>query len=361
MTHSFPFNKTIDIENLRYASLAGDYLAEQFICGKGRYKVEQSWGPEGLLYLAESAYALCSLFEATGGERYEVAINEILSELSRVQKPSGGWALELGRDGDGLRFSVTDEIREATSKIEDLPPTVAILKVIADYHRLTKNTKYIDIGHKAFAYLLDYWDPDYGSFIEKDNILLSNLRSNPRSYQFFSLIGIHAWRDYDPKKVDIMLPKILYFVQQTFENFDSDTMPLIFGLHAALLSELSSDSYVDAVIKPKVEKHLIGSDTFRLSDPPGAFGHRDGLRGILTNEAHLRSAVGVLLAMKFLDLRTDSFFYRMTPMYEATSSWVKSMFLIDRFYEFQDVLTGKKFGYGSPGQYLPVWWILGKI
>jgi hypothetical protein len=31
------------------------------------------------------------------------------------------------------------------------------------------------------------------------------------------------------------------------------------------------------------------------------------------------------------------------------------------YYEFELLPERKKLGYGSPGQYLPIWWMLGKI
>lgn len=350
----------IDIDKLDDALSAANFLAGKFI-GNGRYIVDESWGPEGLLYLAESAYALFSAYEITKNEHYLKAVKSILNELRNIQKPSGGWALEIGKHGDGIGFKVTDEIRRITAEIEDLPPTVAVLKVISYYSNLSGDDSYIDIGRKAFSYLMGHWDLNYGSFLEKENNELMALRSNPRSYHLFSLIGVHAWRRYASEEVDQILPIIIQFVKDTFESYDSETMPLVYGLHAAVLMEHCDIEYIINTIKPKIDKELIFNETFRIRNHPGAFGHRDGLRGIVKNEAHIRSAVGIAIAMKFYDLYSNTRTYRDTEIYQQISNWIQSMRGDGFYYEFELTDNNKKLGYGSPGQYLPIWWILGKI
>ena len=348
----------VDEDKLDDALRAAKFLADNFI-ETGRYIVDESWGPEGLLYLAESSYALLSVYEIDKDEHYLCAVKSILNELRDIQKPSGGWALELGKDGVG--FKTTDEIRRITAEIEDLPPTVAVLKTIGDYYMLTGDDSYLDMGHKAFGYLMNYWDRSYGSFLEKENNELMALRSNPRSYHLFSLLGIQAWRDHAPEQVDEILPIITAFVKGTFESYDSETMPLVYGLHAALLLQYCDLDYIENVIKPRIDKHLLYNETFKIDKPKGAYGHRDGLRGIVKSEAHIRSAVGIAIAMKFYDLKTNTRTYRNMKVYQDISRWIQSMKGDGFYYEFEVLSDKKKLGYGSPGQYLPIWWILGKI
>ena len=350
----------VDLDKLDDALLAATFLADKFI-ETGRYIVDETWGPEGLLYLAESSYALFSAYEITKDKYYLSAVKSILNELRDIQKPSGGWALEIGKHGNGVGFRITDEIRRITAEIEDLPPTVAMLKTISDYHKLSGDDSYLDMGKKAFSYLMKHWDANYGSFLEKENNELMALRSNPRSYHLFSLIGIHAWQDHATEQIDDILPIILEFVKDTFEGYDAETMPLVYGLHAAILMQHCTPEYTANVIKPRIDRDLIYNETFRIQNLQGAFGHRDGLRGIVTNEAHIRSAVGVVIAMKFYDLKTNTRTYRDTEIYQQISEWIQSMRGDGFYYEFELLDDYKKLGYGSPGQYLPIWWVLGKI
>ena len=54
----------VDEDKLDDALRAAKFLADNFI-ETGRYIVDESWGPEGLLYLAESSYALLSVFNCS--------------------------------------------------------------------------------------------------------------------------------------------------------------------------------------------------------------------------------------------------------------------------------------------------------
>jgi len=352
------FKYRLDEDKLEDSLSAANFLAKNFI-DTGRYSVDETWGPEGLLYLAESSYALHSAYEINKDEIYLRAVKSILDELRRTQKNSGGWALQLGKDGVG--FKTTDEVKKVTAEIEDLPPTVAILKTIADYQKLTGDNSYSDIGNRAFNYLMNHWDSNYGSFLEKENNKLMALRSNPRSYHLFSFMGILAWRDNSSVIVDKILPKLLDFIKSTFESYDDQTMPLVYGLHAANLVQHCSQDYIKNVIKPRIDNHLVYNETFKISNPAGAYGHRDGLRGIVKNEAHMRSAAGIAIAMKFYDLYTNTNTYRTTEIYKNVETWIQNMRGNGFYYEFEQLPQRRKIGYGSPGQYLPIWWILGKI
>jgi hypothetical protein len=352
------FQKMVDEDKLSDALNAANFLAQKFI-PTGRYNVDEAWGPEGLLYLAESSYALHSSYEITKDQIYLNAVRAILDELRRAQKKSGGWALELGKDGVG--FKTSDEIRAITSEIEDLPPTVAVLKTIADYQKLSGDDSYSDMGNRAFNYLMDHWDAEYGSFLEKKNSKLMALRSNPRSYHLFSFIGILAWKEHEPRIVAAILPSLLNFIKSTFESYDDQTMPLVYGLHAANLVQHCSHDYITNVIKPRIDNHLVNNPTFMIHELKGAYGHRDGLRGIVKDEAHMRSAAGIAIAMKFYDLYTNTRTYRDREIYRSVESWIQNMKGNSFYYEFEMLPERKKIGYGSPGQYLPIWWILGKI
>ncbi len=350
------YKDLIDLDKLDDALNTATFLANNFL-ETGRYNVDEAWGPEGILYLAESSYALIRVYEISDDELYIKAVESILEALAGIQKSSGGWALEIGKSGVG--FKVDDEIIRITAEIEDLPPTVAILKTISDYTRVSGDSKYLSMGHKAFSYLMDYYDEEYGSFREKENNELTALRSNPRSYHLFSLIGVESWREHSPEIVDRILPGILDFVKKTFESYDYETMPLVYGLHAATLVQHCSKEYIEEVIKLKIEKDLIYNTRFKIPGLPGGFGHHDGLRGIVTDEAHLRSGAGIIIAMKYYDLHTNSRTYRDTDAYKELSTWVQGMKGDGFYYEFELLPERKKLGYGSPGQYLPIWWILG--
>ncbi len=352
----------LKLDEFGYAVDAAEKMTSIYLRNSGRYLGQESWGPEGSLYLSESAYALLTMYEITREFKFLNAVESILEEISLLQKESGGVGIHLGRYGDGLRFKVTDEVAIATAAIEDVPPTAAILKVVADYERITGSDRFIGIGEKAHAYLVTKWSDNDGCFLEEINPVLQALRSNPRSYQLFSYLGMRAWKSRGDNNSGEITQTLLGYVAKTFESYDGNTMPLVYGLHAAILCEDMPLNYLEGVIKPRIDQHLGPNSKFRISKIKGAYGHRDGQRGIVLDEAHIRSACGAAIAMRFYDIRTESCIYQNTKQYQDIARWLISMHTKqDGFYEFQDVVSMKKYGRGSPGQYLPIWWITGTI
>jgi len=348
----------VDKDRYNDALDAATFLTKYFL-KTGRYKADESWGPEGILYLAESSYALMDAYCISKQDHYLQAVKAILEELKRIQKPNGGWAIDLSESGVG--FKVTDEERRDSAEKVDPPTTSAMLRTIADYYRISGDNSYREMGDRAFDYLKEMWDPEVGTFVEKTHRKLLDLRSNPNAYHLFFLIGVSAWRVNAPDVIDEMYPSLLDFVKRTYEAFDSETMPLIYALHTAILLEHCSKEYITNTIQPKIVQHLVNNDIFRTKDNPGGYGHRDGSRGIVTDEAHMRSSAGIAIALKQYDLITETKTFTKTSFYQDLSGWIDQMKVGDFYYEFELLPERIKKGYGSPGQYLPIWWILGKV
>ncbi|MBU3568171.1 hypothetical protein [Polynucleobacter alcilacus] len=349
-------------KNYNFARDTAMKMADIYLQNSGKYMVNESWGPEGTLYLSESAYALLSIYKLTREQKLLSAVEVILGEIKSLQMDSGGLGIHLGRYGDGLRFKVTNDVAFATSTIEDVPPTIATLKVVADYECITGSNRFLDVGEKAYKYLIRKWSDKDGCFVEETNPVLQSLRSNPRSYQLFSYLGMKAWKDKCVNDSDAIVDRLLSYIVDTFESYDGSTMPLVYGLHAAILCQAMPLSYLKEFIKPRIDEHLGLSSKFRIANIKGAYGHRDGQRGIVLDEAHIRSACGAAIAMRFYDIYTNSCEYQNSEQYQDIAGWIMSMYdKQNGFYEFQDIGSMRRCGRGSPGQYLPIWWMTGMI
>ena len=353
------FKYRVDAERFDDAIETADYLANNFI-KTGRFVAKETWGPEGLFYLAESSWALMDAYLFIQKPLYIEAVESILKALKQLQKNSGGWSLEIGKNG--ICFKISDDERNEICKREDLPPTAAILRTINEYENITGDITYHEMGNMAFSFLLKHWDSTLGTFIENKDDKVMNLRSNPKSYSIFFFWGVNAWNNnsYEIKEKE-MIRKLLATMKDTFESYDNQSMPLTYGLHAAVLMDYCTMDYIKSIIKDKIDNDLVYNKTFKCVDSLGGYGHRDGLRGIVTNEAHMRSVAGIAIAMKKYDLVTNSRTYRDSEQYANISNWIQSMRGKGFYYEFELLNEKKKLGYGSPGQYLPIWWILGKI
>lgn len=352
------FKHRVDEKRYLDAIDAANFLADNFI-KNGRYYVDESWGPEGILYLAESSWALMDCYRIFGIKKHLDGVIAILNEIKSLQKLNGGWSIDLGESG--TRFSITEEQRADSSKYVDPPTTAAFLRTIAEYQVLTGDESYYSIGDKAFRYLIELWDPVERTFVDKTQRKLLGLRSNPSSYHLFFLLGVHAWKQFQPEKLSGIYHTLLSFVKDNYESFDEHTMPLITALHASVLIDHCDMEYIKNVIKPRIDQNLVNNKVFSVPSVPGGYGHRDGLRGIVTTEVHLRSCAGIAISMKQYDLATGTNIYRNSERYKEIESWIDKMKGEGFFYEFEDCTDGKRIGYGSPGQYLPCWWILGKV
>ena len=348
-------SERVDTERFDSAKNSADYIVSHHD-KNGAYFVNESWGPEGEIYRALCVWVLVDMYSLTEKKEYIDTARKILIRFKVTQLNSGGWTISLGRNG--LRFKITENERMDSNNQEDPVIAGAVLKSIVDYSISTGSSEFKSMGDKAYKYLTDIWDDDIGTVNENKNRELTDLRSNSDAYHFLIMQGINAWHESGSEDAGIKFDKILAFVRKTYEAFTEETMPLVIGYHVAILAKYESISYRTDVIKPKLESYL-KSNLFASNKILGGYGHRDGLRGIVTDELHMRSAIGLAYAMKAYDYFSKDDYFTKTYKYKNIVSWIDSMKDDEGYYEFQDSKDGTKYGKGSPGQYLPVHWILG--
>ncbi len=347
--------RRVDVCRFESAQSAADYVVEHHD-ENGTYEVSESWGPEGEIYRAVCVWILVDIYNLTKKDKYINTAKTILTRFAQRQRMSGGWAISLG--SNGLRFKITEVEREDSNRQEDPVIAGAILKSIVDYSKTTGSNEFKAMGDSAYQYIENIWDDDIGTVNENKDRELTDLRSNPDAYHFLILQGINSWHEFGSKDAGIKFDKILSFVRKTYEEFTDETMPLMIGYHVAILSKHGSSAYMCDVIKPMLESYL-ESGLFSSDDITGGYGHRDGLRGIVTDELHMRSAIGLAYAMKSYDYFSKSKYFTETKKYKDILHWIDGMKDATGYYEFQDAKDGIRYGKGSPGQYLPVLWILG--
>ncbi|MCG2587977.1 hypothetical protein [Rhodohalobacter sulfatireducens] len=352
----------VDIDRFEDALDAVDYLVDHHN-SDGEYEVENPWGPEGRLYRGLSAWVILDAYSLTGKKSYlNTAIN-LIEHFKRTELNSGGWAMSLGENGQ--EFQVSDEVREDTALYEDPPVTASLLRTVSLYESIVGDGKYDEIAKGTFEHLNEIWDPEKGSFWEDSDSMLLKLRSNPNSYHLYFLLALAEYRQFQTEDVDKLLPKLIGFVKNTFESYDETAYPLMNANHMTTLMQLSEKLLVDPVyinqeIKPRLDQ-LMSSSVFKIEGYPGAYGHHDGVRGIVTTEAHLRNSCGVALAMKTFDRVMNTKVYTSTERYQDISSFIDSMKAEKGYYEYLKIDKQKRLGHGSPGQFIPCWWIFGKI
>lgn len=331
----------------------GSRMANEYIT-KGDYYPTESWGCEGNIYPPLTGMALLGLYNSSNDRIFLDGVYCIIKSIIAKQLASGAWPLSLGVTGNGMKFKVSDYLMKLTSDSEDLPPTVVSLRLIAEFKDITGDTSFDDSLNKGFEYLQQFWDEENRNFKEMLSGEGLKLRASPSDYNIFTYLCILSLKKVFPvaEKYEAPLYKT---IKKNFEQMSSETYPLLYGMHAALISKIEGPSnYVKTFVKSKLYGELGFDSMFKIENHPGAIGHKDGVRGICIYEGHLRNSVGIAMAMSFYDYYTNSKIFTNSNFYNDLIKWIESMYFESKFYEFLDINSGKKFGFGSSGQYLPI-------
>jgi len=347
---------TVDLERLDDALGACDFFLEH-LTPDASYEVDGRWGPEGESYLIDMSWAVLEAYRISGKQKYLEGARAIFDRFQRSQMPAGGWALKLGPDG--LEFKATEEERRVTWEREDLPLIGSVTHAVAKYQRLTGDDRYNDVVERAVDHLLEFWDPESGSFLEKSDEHFVGMRSAPTSYQAYFLVGLSAWARWRDS-LEPLMPKLVEYIRRNLESFDEYTMPFMRVFHMVLLMKHSALDYVVHEIKPRIDR-LVTSPVFKCAKIIGGYGHRDSYRGIVNTEANIRGSGAIAIAMKFHDLTTGTRTYRDSEAYREVAAWIDSMKAERGYYGYQTEYDGQRKGRGSPAQCIPCWWIFGEF
>lgn len=317
----------------------------------GEYNVQAHWGPEGEIYRALSVWALLAAYRINNLNKYLTTSRAILDRYRRLQLHPGCWALRLG--SNGLRFKVSETQRMQSALDEDPIISGAVLKAINQYQCLSGDDQFSDLANSCMTYMEDAWSMRKGDVLGL-NLNVNKLRSVPESYNFMVLRGLISDENTNP----IILKQVQDAVKRTFLNYDLNTMPLMFGYHALVLTEFLNHDDFNDIIFPNI-LHYINNNPFKSEEYIGGYGHHDGLRGLCFTELHLRSTVGVIMACNAIE-RMSLSNSKVQSVHSDALQWMH--FLKDKtggFFEFYDTETQQRLGKGSVGQYASIFGILG--
>ena len=349
--------EAVDLTRLDDAFAACRFLLDH-LEADGSYEVEDRWGPESNLYLAEIAWVLLEAYRIGCEADMLDGAMRVLDRLQRLQKPSGGWTLGLGPDG--LEFIATEEERRPTWEREDPPVVGAVAYAVAKFQNLTGDDRYREMVERAMIYLLPMWNSEGGYFSEDKDEHLSSLRSSPAAYQAMFLLGLAEWRRWRPD-LEPVVDRLVQFIRAAFESFDEQTMPFMRAYHALLMLRHGGHEYVSSAVRLRIHS-LLNSQTYRCRTIKGGYGHCDGSRGIVTSEANIRGTGAVVVASRFYDLATGSNTFCGKDVYCEAAEWIDGMKNPGGgYFEYQQEDDLKRKGLGSPGQYIPCWWIFGAL
>lgn len=323
---------------------AADYILENQD-NMGEYSAKSHWGPEGNIYKALCCWALCQAYKQTKEAKYLKSARKILRRYEDLQVKKGAWSLSFKKNG--LRFQITEKQRKASEEIVDPIITGAVLKSICLYEKYSHSQEFKTLKESSVNFLVKEWSKRNNNILGS-NSAVNNLRTDPASYNFLVLEGAMLCNQIDNK----MKMELKESVLEVFLGYEEDCMPLMFGYHALVLSNL--DSKNTEKIVNKITKYL-SNNSLASADFKGGYGHKDGLRGLCFNELHTRSTCGIIMACKALQKLSKEKFENHINIYEDALNFLKSMKDNEGgFFEFYDVDMDKKLGKGSVAQYLTI-------
>lgn len=335
----------------------GAKISHEYI-SYGGFFPKEPWGCEGQIYPSLTGVALLELYKVTEDDFFLQGVKAIIESNINKQKSSGGWPLYLGVNANGVKFHISDEITKITSSVEDLPPTVTALRLMAEYQLITQDRSYSKSLEKGFIYLRRFWNKESGTFNEMLTGESLKLRASPKDYHIYAYQCVDSLQKIYPEAEEYVKPLYLA-IKDNFEEMTADTYPLLQGMHAAIIAKTEGASkYVKTVVKEKILEEIAIKSRFLIPSLPGALGHRDGLRGICLDEGHLRNSIGAALAMDFYENATNTDLFSSTELYANIETWIQSMYDDGKYFEYVDVKNGMKYGDGSAGYFLPLFWIL---
>ncbi len=342
------------------AEQVGTRMSQEYIT-VGDYRPAESWGSEGQIYPSLTGISLLNLYKTTGKAIFLDGVKAVIASNQKKRLSSGGWPLRLAAEGDGIKFNVSQELKDLTLTEEDLPSTVAAMRLMAEYILTTGDTELKQYLNQSADFLLKFWNKEEGCFEEMMTNKAIKLRANPKSYMIYAYQCVLSLARLFPKFEQYASP-LYQTVKETFEGFDEYTYPLLHAMHAAIIVQTEPESeYTRTFVKKRIDEQIALKSKFIIKEEPGAFGHYDGLRGFCLTEGHLRNSVGAALIMKIYDDYVDSGSYTQTQLYKEVSRWIENMYSDGKYFEYVDLEDGVKRGEGSGGQYLPIFWILGEF
>ena len=129
-----------------------------------------------------------------------------------------------------------------------------------------------------------------------------------------------------------------------------------------MLIATTGDQHLKSLIRPGIDA-LLTEPKRRFDDSPNDFRHTPA-HTFLTGEDHVdtRGNTAVAIMMKAHDVAAEREVYTDTDLYAYLTGWVDDMMIpTGGWYEGVELGAGKKFGQGSPGHFIPMWWRFGGL
>lgn len=333
----------IDKTRLAHARKTCDFMISR-VWDDGRFHpIEGQW-PESSDYQGECAGTLALAGHILNDNKYVAASRKMFKRFLN-ERVEGLWSVDFWHD-----FPVKEELAAEAYELNRIPEsryTPAILMSLGIYHQVSGDNSVVEPSREAMNLMFERWDFQTGDWLHLTREYVA--------------LAIAAWEHALPEFADRKQPHIDWVID-TFVDHAPEEFPFVTAARTMTLIATTGTQHLESVIRPGIDA-LLAEPKRRFRERPNDFRHTPA-HSYATSGDHVdtRGNTAVAIMMKAHDVAAQRQFYTNTDLYAHLSGWIDCMMIPNGgWYEMDDLETGRKYGQGSPGHLIPMWWIFGGL
>jgi len=278
----------------------------------------------------------------------------VMDRIVRIRLADGLWSLGwCGEVTYPTSKPITRRWREQNTVADPRYSAIALIG-LGRYTRATGDMQYCEAANESMHALFERWD------WTKQTDVLHLTRE-------MVALSVLAWSGKDDTAGPMSWARprvepIVQWVRSTYVSLAAEDFAFQLMFRTQLLLLATSDEadrreLAEHTLIPGLERFL-AAPRWRFPDRPNDFRH------IPDTDDHIntRGNTAVALTLRLIDTALGEPRYTSQPLYQHLTAWIDGQRHPEGgWYEAQDLTTGRKFGRSSPGQYLPLYWIMGGL
>jgi hypothetical protein len=333
----------IDQSRLAHARKTCDFLISR-VWDDGRFHpIEGQW-PESSGYQGECAGTLALAGKVLNDDRYVLASRKMFERFLN-ERVEGLWSVDYWHD-----FPVKEEFPADAydqNKVPESRYTPAILMSLGVYHQVSGDDSVVEPAREAMNLMFERWDYESGDWLHLT--------------KEFVVLAVAAWQHALPE-FSHRKDSLIEWVAETFVDHAPEEFPFVTGARTMMLLATTGTKHLETAIRPGIDA-LLAEPKRRFDQSTSDFRHTPA-HTFATGDDHVdtRGNSAVAIMMKVHDVAAQQHVYTNTDLYSYLSGWIDGMAIpTGGWHESVYLGTGEKYGQGSPGHMIPLWWIFGGL
>jgi hypothetical protein len=331
----------VDEKRKPHALALCDYILSRLDL-RGRYVPEESIFAESIGYRASLAAYLAEAGRVLGRPQYIEGAGAILRD---VQRERIGDMWPVGIYADFPRYQGLDlDWREKYTVNPDVRYTTLVVLGLGSYYRASGDRTVIEPARRALAAILGKWDME--------------LERQRREWLILELLAmaISIWEGVLPEFARYKAP-LVQTVLDTFVAMAPNGFPFFTMYRTVLLLGETGDRYLYSHLKPGIDA-LLAEPKLRCPENADDFFHYPKT----ADHVNVRGNGAVAITLRLFDQVARKPVYTQGKVYRHVAAWFDSQRREDgAYYGARQHGRGRRFGLGSPDQYLPLSWLIGGL